>query len=140
MDLKEAFRRYRANHFTDQDVTRCTDLSQRKWRELIKDKFVRTVTHSPGRGQVRLCDAITLKRTAVIAALNRAGLSLAVSSGVAFFLPFHTALYELVDPLLLRRAGAGELRTKVHWFDPNRPAQAEPESDWTVAIYDGRFV
>ena len=54
--------------------------------------------------------------------------------------PFHTALYELCDPILLRRAGAGELRTKVHWFDPNRPAQAEPESDWWVEIYDGRFV
>ena len=33
-----------------------------------------------------------------------------------------------------------ELRTEVHWFDPNRPAQAEPESDWWVEIYDGRFV
>jgi hypothetical protein len=140
MNLQETLRRYGANQFTDEEVTRCTDLSQRKWRELIKDKFVRTVMHSPGRGQVRLCDAMTLKRTAVIAALNRAGLSLAVSSGVAFFLPFHTALYELCDPILLRRAGAGELRKKVHWFDPSRPAQAEPESDWRVEIYDGRIV
>jgi hypothetical protein len=140
MNLQEALRRYRANQFTDQDVTRCTDLSQRKWRELIKDKLVRTVIHRPGRGHVRRCDAITLKRTAVIAALNRAGLSLAVSSGVAFFLPFHTALYEVCDPVLLRRAGAGELKTKVHWFDPNRPARAEPESDWRLEIYDGRFV
>jgi len=41
-------------------------------------------------------------------------------------------------PILLERAGAGELRT--NWFDPNRPAQAEPESDWSVGIYDGRFV
>ena len=96
MDLEGALRRYRPNQFTDQDVTRCTDLSQRKWRELIKDKLVRTVMHRPGRGQVRLCDAITLKRTVVIAALNGAGLSLAVSSGVAFFLPFHTALYEFM--------------------------------------------
>jgi hypothetical protein len=140
MNLQEALRRYRANQFTDQDVTRCTDLSQRKWRELIKDKLVRTVIHRPGRGHVRRCDAITLKRTAVIAALNRAGLSLSVSSAVAFFLPFHTALYELCDPILLGRAGAGGLSTKVHWFDPNRPAQAEPESDWWVEIYDFRFV
>jgi hypothetical protein len=140
MNLDEALRRYRANQFSDEDVTLCTDLSERKWRELIKDKMVRTVMHSPGRGRIRLCDATTLKRAAVIAALNRAGLSLAVSSGVAFFLPFHTALYEVCDPIFLRRTGAGELRTKVHWFDPNRPAQAEPESDWRVEIYDGRFV
>jgi hypothetical protein len=151
MNPDEALRRYRMNQFTDQDVMRCTDLSDRKWRELIKDKVVRTVVHTPGRGRVRLCDATTLKRTASIAALNRAGLSLAVSARIAYYAPFHTALYEVCDPcvILLQRSTDVDLESGlpprvqkplVDWFDPGSPARPEPETDWLIKIYEGRFV
>ena len=145
MTIDDALRRYRANQFTDNDVVGCTGLSERKWRDLIRDRLVRTIMHTPGRGRVRLCDATTLKRAAVIGALNRTGLSLPVASGIALFLPFHTALYELCDPILLQRAAANELSPAIpqfagRWFDPNHPAQAEPESDWRIEIHDGRFV
>ncbi len=151
MELKESLLRYRRNQFTDLDVTRCTGLTDRGWRELIKDKLVRTVTHTPGRGRIRLCDATTLKRAAAIAALNRAGLSLTVSARIAFYLPFHTALYELCDPPAVVLQGSSRVllngglppsaqELRVNWFDPERPARAEPETDWSIVIYDGRFL
>ena len=61
MSLDEALRRYRTGRFTDGDVTRCTGLSVRAWRELIKNRTVRTMTENRGRGRVRLCDATGLK-------------------------------------------------------------------------------
>lgn len=150
MTLDDALRRYRVNQFTDDDVIRCTGLSERKWRDLIKDKLVRTVMHTPGRGRGRLCDAMTLKRAAVIAALNQAGSSLRVSSQIAYFAPFHTALYEITDPcaILLDRSVAVDperlpprlRKPKADWFDLDRPARVEPESDWRVEIHDGRYV
>ena len=76
----------------------CTGLSVRAWRELIKIGAVRTITEDRGRGHVRLCDATTLKRAAVIAALNRAGFSLAVSGRIAYFLPIDELLYAIWDP------------------------------------------
>jgi hypothetical protein len=54
MSLDDALRRYRKDRFTDLDVTRCTGLSVRAWRELIKLRAVRTVTEDRGRGRVRL--------------------------------------------------------------------------------------
>jgi hypothetical protein len=87
MDFDDRLRSYKRDRFSDHDVTRCTDLSVRAWRELIKVRAVRTVTEDRGRGRVRLCDAVVFKRAALIAALNRAGLSLAVSGRVAYFLP-----------------------------------------------------
>jgi hypothetical protein len=141
MNCDEALRRYRQNLFTDNDVTHCTGLSVRGWRELIKERAVRTVTENRGRGRVRLCDAITLKRAAVIAALNRAGFSLAVSGQIAYFFPLHTMLYEICDPckILLQRSADLDPQTQLpprvqkpraDWFNPDRPAKAEPESDW----------
>jgi hypothetical protein len=151
MNLDDALRRYRMNQFTDQDVMRCTDLSDRKWRELIKDKLVRTFMHTPGRGRVRLCDATTLKRAAVIAALNRAGFSLAVSARIAYYAPFHTALYELCDPcaILLQSSTDVQLgsglppraqKRLVDWFDEGSPARPDSGTDWIVKIYEARFV
>jgi hypothetical protein len=151
MRFDDALRRYGANEFTDDDIIRCTGLSDRKWRDLIRDKLVRTVTHVPGRGRVRLCDAATLKRAAMIAALNRAGSSLKVSSQIAYFAPFHTALYEVIEPraILFDRSAVIDPETGLpsrlrqpltDWFDPYQPAKAEPASDWMVQIFDGRFV
>ena len=91
--------RYRQNAFTDDDITGCTGLTVRAWRELIKLRAVHTLAEAHGRGRVRVCDATVLKRAAVIAALNHAGFSLAVSGKIAFCVPFHSVLYEIVDPI-----------------------------------------
>jgi hypothetical protein len=91
------------------------------------------------------------KRAAVIGVLNRAGFSLAVSGHIAYSLPFHNLLYEICDPwaiLLQRSAGLDPQtglpprvkRPKADWFTADRPAEAEPESDWLVKIYERRFV
>ena len=79
MNFDDALSNYRKGTFTDHDVTRSTDLSVRAWRELIKTRAVHTITDNRGPGRVRLCDATVFKRAAAIAALNRAGFSLAVS-------------------------------------------------------------
>jgi len=126
-------------------------MSVRAWRELIKLRSVRTVTESRGRGRVRLCDAVVFKRATVIAALNRVGLSLAVSGQIAYFLPFHTLLYTICDPKVIlfgwshdvdSMTGLPPRRVKpvTDWFDPDTPAKADPRTDWQIKVYDGRFV
>jgi hypothetical protein len=151
MDLDQKLRDYHIGQFTDDDVVRCTGLSARGWRELIKFKVVRTIVENDrGRGHIRLCDTIVFKRAAVIAALCEAGFSLAVAGRIAYFVPFHWSLFEICDPgnvssgvtntgahrvlpLRLRKANA-------NWFNPARPAKADLKADWLVQIYDRRFV
>jgi hypothetical protein len=152
MAYDEALSRYRQDRFTDQDVIRCTGLSVRTWRELIRLKAVRTEAERYGRGpgRVRTCDAHTLKRAAVISALHRSGLSLAVAGQIAYVVPFHTLLYVVCDPLTILFQQAGrepntELpprrqRPMADWFDPIKPAIAEPDTDWLIEIFDGRFI
>ena len=147
----DALLRYGIGRFTDNDVVHCAGLSVRAWRELIKTGAVNTITERRGRGHVRLCDWTVFKRAALIAALNRAGLSLAVSGHVALALPFHTLMYEICDPwtILFQQLPHGDLpnelpprvnEPRAEWFDPNTSAEADLASDWTVNIYDGRFV
>jgi hypothetical protein len=151
MEFNKALRRYREGVFTDRDVTRCTGLSERAWRELIKLGAVRTITEKRGPGRVRLCDAKTLKRASIIAALNRTGLSLVMSGWIAYFLPLDELLYVVVDPstILLQGGAKVDLDTglppllkepKADWFEPDKPAQADPDEDWLIEIYEGRFV
>jgi hypothetical protein len=147
MGLDERLREYRIERFADDDVVRCTGLSPRGWRELIKFRVVRTITENErGRGHVRLCDATVFKRAATIAALNRAGFSLAVAGGIASFLPFRRALFDICDPRNVtnqNRNRAIPLRVRkanARWFNPTQPAKAEPKIDWLVQIYDRRFV
>src|SRR5665811_48475 len=127
------------------------DRSVRAWRELIKIGAVRTITEDRGPGRVRLCDTNTFKRAALIAALNRAGFSLAVSGRIAYFLPFDALLFAIWDPCtILLQAGADVdpdtglpprvEQPKADWFDPDKPAEADPEDDWLIEIYEGRFV
>jgi hypothetical protein len=151
MSLAERLRDYRIGRFTDEDIVRCTGLSARGWRELIKFRFVRTITENDrGRGHVRLCDATVFKRVAMIAALNRAGFSLAVAGGIAFF-PFRTALFDICDAGNVPIKGATDGRTNraiplrlrqanTRWFDPKQPTKADPKSDWLVQIHDRRLV
>ena len=150
VDLDGALRRYRENRFTDNDVARCTGLSVRGWRELIKYKAVRTVTEGRGPGRVRLCDATVLKRAAVISPLNQAGLSLPTAGSIACFLPFHTLLYTVCDPVTILLPHLAEddstglprlvQQPIVDWFDPDKLAAANPAMDWLIEIYDGRYV
>jgi hypothetical protein len=150
MAYDDALSRYRQDRFTDQDVTRCTDLSVRAWRELIKVKAIRTEEEGRGPGRVRICDRTNLKRAAVISVLNQAGFSLAVAGQIAFFLPYHTLVYEVCDPITIHFQNSAETdpqsglpprveRPIVDWFDPRRPAEAEAD-DWSIEIVDRRFV
>jgi len=150
-DFNVALRRYRENRFVDRDITHCTGLSPRAWREAIKRKAVHTVQSGRGRGRVRVCDATNLKRAAVIAALNQTGLSLDVAGQIALFVPFHTLLYTICDPLVILRQRSAEIdpttglpprleRPVVNWFDPLKPASADAETDWVIEIFDNRFV
>jgi len=151
MDFDDALRRYRADRFTDDDVTRCTGLTVRAWRELIKIGAVRTVTDQRGPGRVRLCDATTFKRAAVIAAINAAGFNLPTAGRTAYFVPFEELVFAVWDPntILFMHdtsldSASGLPRRwpvpKADWFDADKPAEADPANDWLVEIYDGRFV
>lgn len=151
MDFDDALRRYRKDVFKDRDVTRCTGLSVRAWRELIKIGAVRTATENRGPGRIRVCTGTTFKRAAVIAALNRAGFSLAVSGRIAYFLPLDELLYVFWDPCTVLLDSLADVdpdtglrprleQPKADWFDPNKPAQADLENDWLIEIYEGRFV
>ena len=152
MRLDERLRDYLIGRFTDEDIVHCTGLSARGSRELIKFRVVRTITENDrGRGHVRLCDATVFKRAATIAALNRAGFSLAVAGRIAYFLPFHTVLFEICDPGNASPKGATDANTRralplrfrnpnARWFNPNQPAKAAAKTDWLVQIYDRRFV
>jgi hypothetical protein len=92
-----------------------------------------------------------LKRSAVISALHQAGFSLAAAGPIAFFLPYHTLLYEVCDPItiLLQHSTAIDPQTglpprvqrpMVDWFDPLEPAKTDADVDWLIEIFDGRFV
>jgi hypothetical protein len=150
MVSNEALRRYREGRFADENITHCTGLSVRGWRELIKFRAVRTVTERRGPGRVRLCDATVFKRAAVISALNQSGVSLAVAGQIAFFLPYHRLLYEVCDPITILLRYSSEIDPKtglpprverpiVDWFDPLKPAKTD-DVDWLIEIFDGRFV
>jgi hypothetical protein len=151
MDFVNALRRYRRDRFTDEDIVRCTGLTGRAWRELIKLGAVRTVTQRRGPGRIRLCDATTFKRASLIATLNKSGISLPVSGQIAYFLPFHTLLYEICDPARIALEGSANVNPqtglpprvkhrKVDWFDLDKPAKTDPKSDWLIEIYEARFV
>jgi hypothetical protein len=151
MDLDDRLRRYREGRFADEDVTACAGLSVRAWRTLIKIGAVRTIDEGRGPGRIRRCDATTFKRTAVIAAIHVAGLSLPIAGRIAYFLPFEELLYAICDPftVLFLHSAADDPETglpprrktpSVDWFDPGTPAKVDPTNDWYIEIYDGRFV
>lgn len=149
--LRKALRRYEAGVFTDADVTRCTGLSSRSVRELIKRGAVRTLSEDRGAGRIRTFDAATFKRLAFLAAINDAGFSLTLAGQMAYLLPSDELLYRIYDPInaLFERTMIIDRgrqlpprleRPRFDWFDPDKPAAADPESDWLLEIYDGRFV
>jgi hypothetical protein len=151
MDLDAAIQRYREDRFTDNDIVRCTGLSVRAWRELIKLRAVLTHKIDRGPGQVRICDRYAFKRATVISILNQSGFSLAVAGLIVLFLPYHTLLYEICDPVPILLRYPNEIdpttglprrieRPIVNWFDPLKAVTAEPGIDWLIEIFDHRFV
>lgn len=150
MSFKERILSYAAGAFSDEDVTHATGLSVRAWRELIKLGAVKTITEGRGPGKVRLYDEGTLKRAAIIAALNDAGFSLAMSAKLAFFIPIDELFFTVFDPLVSlfktwqpRDPDTGLWpsvdQVKYHGYDKGKQPQAT-KFDQTIAIYDGRFV
>jgi hypothetical protein len=149
MDFQQALYSYRKDRFTDRDVMRGTQLTLRAWRALLETRAVNTVVERRGRGRIRLCDATVFKRAAVIAAISRAGFSLAVSGQIAYFLPFHNLLFTVCDPVTILLDPSADVspttpfpqvdRPSVDWFDPKKPVMAET-TDWTIEIHEGRFV
>ena len=125
--------------------------TERAWRELIKLQAVRTNTEKRGRGRVRICDTTTFKRAALIAVLNQSGFSLAVAGRTAYLLPFDDMLYDVCDPNFILFDPTGDVDPQTgllprrqtpfaDWFDPDKPAITDPDRDWLIEIYDGRFV
>jgi hypothetical protein len=150
MPLDDALRHYMAGQFSDGDVTRCTGLSVRSWRELIKRKAVRT-TQERGRGRVRQCDQTTFKRTAVIAALHEAGFSLPMAGRLAYLLPSEDRIHGFCDPIGILFDHAGKVdsatglpprrkKPRVDWFDAEKLTKADPNNDCLIEIFDARFV
>ena len=125
MTFENRLSAYASGEFTDQDVTSCTGLSVRSWRELIKTGAVRTATEKRGRGRIRTCNATTFKRTALIAATNAVGYSLAVAGRLAYLLPSDQVLYSICDPILILLDPAAERDPKTGL----RPRLKVPKAD-----------
>ena len=149
--FEQALIRYRADVFTDADVTRCIGLSARSIRELIKVRAVRTRSEDRGAGRVRSFDATTFKRLAVLAAINGAGFSLRVAGQLAYLLPSDHHLFQILDPINVLFDTTASVddgsdlppRRKTppfDWFDADKPAVADPKTDWLLEFYEGRFV
>jgi hypothetical protein len=126
-------------------------VTTRALRELLKVGAVRSITERRGPGLVRLFDAKTFKRAAIIAALNRAGFSLVMAGRIAYFLPFEELLLALCDPIAIFFMHGTPInpdtglprpweKPRANWFDPDRPAEADLENDWFLEIYDRRFL
>jgi hypothetical protein len=149
--FEQALLRYRADVFTDADVTGCTGLPERSIRELIKVGAVRTRSEDRGAGRTRTFDATTFKRLAILAAVNSAGFSLKLAGQITYLLPSDDDLYRIHDPInvLFDTTTHGDPgdqlpprldKPKRDWFDQAKPATPEPQSDWQLEIFDGRFV
>jgi hypothetical protein len=150
-DFEQALARYRQNEFTDADVTACTGLSARSIRHLKKIGAVCTLSEDRGAGHIRRFDAKTFKRLALASTIHQSGWSLALAGQLAYLLPGDSLLYERHDPInvlfdtTLSVDSHGELPPRLEpprfdWFDPDKPASLDPENDWLLEIFDGRFV
>lgn len=151
IDFNAALRSFRENRFTDADMVGCTGLTIRALRELLKVGAVRSVTKRRGPGLVRLFDATTFKRAAIIAALNQAGFSLAIAGRIAYFVPLEELMFAVCDPftVLFMHGSPTNPETslpqpwpepRANWLDADRPAEADPENDWLLEIYEGQFL
>jgi len=149
--FKEALRHFCTGVFNDHDIIQCTGLKERGLRELIKVGAVRTTTEGSGRGRVRSYGATTFKRLAGISTLNQAGFSLEISGRISALLPLQPMLYGIYDPrtVVMDLLGPVDPATGLprlleeplaDWFNPNKPAIADPKNDLLIEIYERRFV
>jgi hypothetical protein len=142
---------YRENRFTAGDVTRATGLSEAAQRLLLKIGILEPVPQA--RTKQRLLDRHMVMRAAVIAPLNKNGLSLHVAGKiVSAALMLEDFYFHLIDPwdavfdaggefdhatgLFPRRA---RLRRSAKWIEPDAPKAAE-KLDYHISIVDSRFV
>ena len=128
-------------------MTCCTGLSVRAWRELIKTGAVHTVTEDRGRGRIRLCDATCLSVRPQFQHLTGPALAWRCLGGspiscrsIRCFMLFGTSYESLqgstdVD-FNTRLPPATRNSRKPIWFDPDKPAKPDPQTDWLVEIYD----
>jgi len=70
---------------------------------------------------------------------------------IAYFVPHEELLFAVWDPITTLFMHDAEVdpatrlpprrkRPKADWFDPNKPAQADPANDWLIEIYEARFI
>jgi hypothetical protein len=152
MRFEDALKWYRQSRFTAADVTRATGLSERSQRELQKLGILQPVPQANPKAQ-RLLNTTMLKRAAIIAPLNRAGLSLGVAGRVVYAaMMLENLVFDIVDPWDVYYDAATEfdpetglfgVRKLPHnrdtWFDPaHSPASAE--ADFFLAVVNSRFV
>src|SRR3954469_21866440 len=97
MKFEDALQWYRQDRFTAEDVTRATGLSERSQRELLKLGIISAVPQA--KTKARLLTSHMIKRAAVIAPLNKSGLSLQVAGkiGVAALM-LEDFYFDVIDP------------------------------------------
>ena len=143
---------YREGRFTADDVTRATGLSEASQRQLLKLGILEAVPQARRSAQ-RLLDSTMVKRCAVIAPLNRNGLTLTVAGKtVAAALMLEDFYFGVIDPwhavfdpggqidpktgLTPRRA---PLRDRDRWIEPQAP-KASDDFAYKISIVNSRYV
>jgi hypothetical protein len=151
MNLDDALIWYWQGRFGAEDVTRATGMTERSQRELLKIGVIQAIPQA--KTKTRLLGSRMLKRVAVIAGLNRCGLSLTVAGRIVFAAPFvDDFLFDIIDPIAEifdfttpydAVTGLPPKRKEPDphgWFDPPRPVTTEPDFDWFLEVVDSHFV
>src|SRR5215469_1117223 len=151
MDFDDALFWYRQDRFTAEDVTRATGLSERSQRELLKLGIISAVPQA--KTKARLLTSRMMKRAAVIAPLNKSGLSLQVAGEiVAAAVMLEDFYFDVIDPWNAVFDAAGpfdhttglfprrtQLRDFDKWIEPDAPKETDT-LDYRILIIDMRFV
>lgn len=152
MSYEDALKWYRESRFTAADVTRATGLTERSQRELQKLGILQPVPQPNPKAQ-RLLNTTMLKRAAIVAPLNRAGLSLGVAGRIVYAaMMLEDLIFDIVDPWDVYydagtafdpETGLFGVRHLPHnrdtWFDPAHAPAAAP-ADFYLSVVDSRFV
>lgn len=151
MDYEQRLDWYRQGRFTAEDVTRATGLSERSQRELLKLGVIDAIPQA--KTKQRVINAHMLKRAALVAPLNRAGLSLGVAGRIVYAaMMLEDLIFDIVDPWDVYydaatpfdpETGHCEPRALPHsrdtWFDPAHRPTAE-DDDFRICIVDSKYV
>jgi hypothetical protein len=151
MYFEDALHWYRRDRFTADDVTRATGLPERSQRELLKLGIISAVPQA--RTKARLLTSLMLKRAAIIAPLQRSGLSLGVAGRIVYAaMMLEDLVYDIVDPWAAaydaatafdHETGLFQPRKLPHnrdtWFDPAHPP-ATDQADFFLSVINSKFV